>query len=131
MHRYSHTAARHGLGLDAREFYDVHVVADAHHGPLAVRDLVGGYLDEQPQDAATLLWGALVLLHVEDRFARLLLDAWSDERSSLRAVDAAAADVQRTDSRSARSSPRIRSVASAMHRWYSRRDWPASWTSVR
>jgi hypothetical protein len=131
MHRYSRTAARHGLGLDAREFYDVHVVADAQHGPLAVRDLVGGYLDEQPQDAATLLWGALVLLHVEDRFARLLLDAWSDGQSSLRAAGAAAADDQRRDSKSDRSSPRIRSVASAMHRWYSSRDWAASWTSLR
>lgn len=126
MQRYADTIDRHGLGRAAREFYDVHVVADAHHGPLAVDRLVGGYLDEQPQDAATLLWGSLVLLHVEDRMARSLLDAWSAGRSSLRSCD-----YGMISSSSETSSPSIRSVASAMQRWYSARDWRSSWTSLR
>jgi hypothetical protein len=126
MGRYANTVDRHGLGPKAREFYDVHVRADAHHGPLALSELVGGYLDQQPQDAATLLWGALALLHVEDRFAASLLEAWSDDRSSLRPR------VQPTISSSSdTSSPTKRSVASAMHRWYSARDWRSSWTSLR
>lgn len=130
MSRYARTAARHGLGRDAREFYDVHVIADEHHGPLAVRHLVGGYLEEQPQDAATLLWGALALMHLETRFARALLDSWAGGRSSLRPAPPAGT-TQTTESRIDRSSPRIRTVASAMRRWYSSRDWPASWTSLR
>jgi hypothetical protein len=128
MQRYAETVDRHGLGPDAREFYDVHVLADAHHGPLALHELVGRYLDEQPQDAATLVWGALVLLHVEDRLARALLEAWSAGVSSLRMVDE---DQLKISSSWATSPPRIRSVASAMHRWYSSRDWRSSWTSLR
>lgn len=125
MGRYARTVDRHGLGSAARRFYDVHVEADAHHGPLALRELVGGYLDEQPQDAATLVWGSLALLHVESRFADHLLEAWSRNESSLRALD------QGVGSSAERSSPRILNVASLMHRWYSARDWPASWTSSR
>lgn len=119
---YAETVDRHGLGADARRFYDVHVIADAHHGPLAVRELVGGYLSEHPQDAATLLWGSLALLHVEERLSTALLSAWADGRSSLLRRH------QLIPSSSDRSSPSIRSVASAMHRWYSAREWPASWT---
>jgi hypothetical protein len=135
MGRYARTVARHGLGPDAEEFYAVHVVADQHHGPLAVRDLVGGYLEEHPQDAATLLWGSRVLMHLEARFAALLLDEWSAGRSSLRAVTpgarAAQTNASSTSSSATWSAPRIRTVASAMQRWYSSRDWPASWVSLR
>jgi hypothetical protein len=126
MARYASVVDRHHLGATARKFYDVHVIADAHHGPLAASDLVGAYLAEQPQDAAILLWGAHALLHVEDRFASRLLDAWSEGRSSLRSTDQVT-----IASSSDTSSPSIRSVASAMHRWYSARDWRSSWTSFR
>ena len=113
----------------ARRFYDVHVVADEHHGPLAMRELVGGYLEEQPQDAAALVWGSLVLLHVESRFAEQLLGAWSVGEASLRAVEGE--PDQRAASRVPRSSPTGLNVASRVHRWYSARDWPRSWTSNR
>ena len=126
MGTYAAVVDRHGLGPEAREFYDVHVIADEHHGPLAAGELVGGYLAEHPQDASTLLWGADALLHVEDRLSSALLDAWSGGESSLRTGRQAM-----TASSSETSSPSIRSVASAMHRWYSARDWRSSWTSLR
>lgn len=130
MQRYAETIDRHLLGAAARKFYDVHVLADAHHGSLARRHLVGGYLDEQPQDATTLLWGALALSHVEQRFTASLLDAWAEGRSLLRPIRPLRPDGQNSSS-AERSTPSIRSVASAMHRWYSARKWPASWTSLR
>jgi hypothetical protein len=126
MGRYAAVVDRHGLGQAARGFYDAHVIADAHHGPLAARELVGGYLADHPQDAATLLWGAHALLHVEDRLAGALLDAWSEGRSSLRSPGQVT-----IASSSETSAPSIRSVASAMHRWYSERDWRSSWISLR
>ncbi len=126
MGTYAAVVDRHGLGAGAREFYDVHVIADAHHGPLAASELVGGYLAEHPQDAATLVWGAQALLSVEDRLASALLDAWSAGESSLRTGRQVT-----ISSSSETSSPSIRSVASAMHRWYSERDWRTSWTSLR
>ncbi len=125
MRRYAETIDRHDVGPAARRFYDVHVEADAHHGPLARHELVGGYLDEQPQDAATLVWGARALLHVEARFADHLLTAWANGRSSLRALD------QGVGSDAERSSPRIRNVGSFRQRWHWARVLPASWTSSR
>ncbi len=97
MGTYAAVVDRHGLGADARKFYDVHVIADAHHGPLAAGELVGGYLAEHPQDAATLVWGAEALLHVEDRLATALLDAWF--RRALVAADRSSGDdlVERRD----------------------------------
>jgi hypothetical protein len=126
MGRYAAVVDSHGLGAAAREFYDVHVIADAHHGPLAASELVGGYLAEHPQDAATLLWGAHTLLHVEDRLASALLDAWAEGASSLRPSAGTTPSQETTASSSETSSPSIRSVASAMHRWYSAREWRSS-----
>jgi hypothetical protein len=84
MGRYAEVIDRHGLGDEARRFYDVHVAADAHHGPLAAETLVGEYLAARPEHAGTVLWGAQILMAVEQRFAVHLLEAWSRGRSSLR-----------------------------------------------
>lgn len=82
MSRYARAARRLGLGDDVERFYDVHVVADAHHGDLARRVLLGDRTDDE-LDPAGLVFGAHALLCLEDRFARSLLTAWSTGGSAL------------------------------------------------
>ena len=82
MSRYARAVRRLGLGDEVERFYDVHVVADAHHGDLARRVLLGDGTDDD-LDPAGLLFGAHALLCVEDRFARSLLDAWTAGETAL------------------------------------------------
>lgn len=84
MGRYAQAASRLGFPPAVRAFYDVHVVADHHHGELARRVLLGDDPGADGLDPAGIVFGAHALLRVEDRFARSLLDAWSAGRSSLR-----------------------------------------------
>jgi hypothetical protein len=84
MSRYASALSRLGLGDDARRFYDVHVVADASHGPLARDRLAGDFGRQNPQHVGEVVWGAAAVLEIEDRFARHLLRSWSDGSSSLR-----------------------------------------------
>lgn len=84
MSRYAAACRRHGLGDDASEFYDVHVEADEHHGPLARDEMVSRFVVEHPRSAPLVVWGAAALMAVERRFSTHLLDAWSSGRSSLR-----------------------------------------------
>jgi Iron-containing redox enzyme len=81
------------LGLDAATpFFDEHVEADAVHEAVAAVDLAGGLARAEPALAASILWGASALLAVEGRWARTLLEAWEEGRSSLRRpLDVAAA----------------------------------------
>lgn len=83
MGRYAEALRRLGMGDDACEFYDVHVEADEHHGPLARHGLVDAYVAEHPTSAALAVWGAQVTMNVETRFARHLIESWDAERSSL------------------------------------------------
>lgn len=87
MGRYSRAVDRLGLDPHVRAFYDVHVLADEHHGELARSVLLGDATDGDGLDPAALVQGAHTLLRAEDRFARSLLDAWGDGRSSLRRAD--------------------------------------------
>jgi heme oxygenase-like protein len=84
MARYSQALAGHGIGHDGRRFYDVHVVADARHGVIALDRMVGGLLAAEPEAGPDLLFGAAALMTVERAFAEHLLDAWSTGSSSLR-----------------------------------------------
>ena len=88
MGRYAEIADRYGLGSKARLFYDVHVEADAHHGPLAADVLVGEYVAGRPDDTGLVLWGAQALMAVERRFGEHLISSWKRCRSSLRRSDA-------------------------------------------
>jgi hypothetical protein len=83
MGRYADLCARLGLPVEARRFYDVHVVADAVHEVVAGRDLAGGFVAAEPDRAGDVSFGARALMAVEDRFARSMLDAWAEGRSSL------------------------------------------------
>ena len=80
------------LGFDDRTcaFFDEHVVADAVHESVAAVDLAGGLARQEPELAGQILWGARALVHVEAEWARRILAAWEDGRSSLLAAEAAA-----------------------------------------
>jgi hypothetical protein len=84
MARYSQALAGHGIGDDGRRFYDVHVMADARHGVIALDRMVAGLLAAEPESGPDLLFGAAALMTVERAFTEHLLDAWSAGSSSLR-----------------------------------------------
>ena len=83
MGRYAAAMRAIGASDEACEFYDVHVVADEHHGPLARTGLVDAHVGEHPHDAGLAEWGAEVTMAVERRFADRLVSSWSAGRSSL------------------------------------------------
>jgi hypothetical protein len=82
--RYGNALRRLGFGVEATDFYDEHVEADAMHENIAAYDLAGGLASQEPELAADILFGARALLFLEDRFGRRLLDAWGEGRTSLR-----------------------------------------------
>jgi hypothetical protein len=84
MARYSRALARLGVPREAREFYDVHVVADEEHSRLALAGLVGGFLAEQPTAGREVAFGAAALSLVEAAFTEHLLSCWAGGESSLR-----------------------------------------------
>jgi hypothetical protein len=81
--RYGNALRRLGFDGQATEFFDEHVEADAVHENVAAVDLAGGLARLDPSRAGDVLWGARALVDVEARWARHLLDAWEDGRSSL------------------------------------------------
>jgi hypothetical protein len=85
MGRYSQALRRMGFGSAARHFFEVHVVADAHHERVAAHDLAGGLAAQDPRLSADIVFGARSAALVEQAFADSLLDAWERGQSSLRA----------------------------------------------
>jgi hypothetical protein len=83
MGRYAAAMRKIGAPEEACVFYDVHVVADEHHGPLARSVMVDGYVAEHPGTAPLAVWGAEITMAVEEHFARHLLDAWTSGDTSL------------------------------------------------
>lgn len=82
--RYGNALRRLGYGEEATDFFDEHVEADAVHENIAAYDLAGGLARQEPELAGDILFGARALLHLEDRLARHLLEAWEDGRTSMR-----------------------------------------------
>ena len=80
---YGDGMRRLGFSKDVTGYFDEHVEADAVHENIAAYDLAGGLAKQEPQLAADIIFGAKALLHVEDRFARQILDSWQQGRSSL------------------------------------------------
>jgi hypothetical protein len=75
------------LGFDtpaATRFFDEHVEADAVHENVAAVDLAGGLARQAPALADQIIWGARALVAVDGLWARHVVDAWGDARSSLR-----------------------------------------------
>ena len=83
MGRYAAALRRLGFDAAAAAFYDVHVVADAHHQELAAGPLVGGLAAAEPELVGDVQFGARALMAVEGRFASHLLRTWRDRQSSL------------------------------------------------
>jgi hypothetical protein len=84
MDRYGTALRRLGLPASACRFFDVHVDADRTHQEMAINGMVGGLLEEEPQLAGDVLFGARALALVENRFARHLIERWQRGESSLR-----------------------------------------------
>jgi hypothetical protein len=77
--------AMHRLGMDgAIPFYEAHVESDVAHERIALNDLVGGLLVDEPKLSDDVVFGARALDLLERRFAQRLLLAWSHGESSLR-----------------------------------------------
>jgi hypothetical protein len=85
MGRYQGALERLGLGPAATRFYEAHVIADERHQVVALHDLVGGLVDQEPFLGGEVVFGAQALAAVEGRFARHVLEAWAEGRTSLRA----------------------------------------------
>ena len=83
--RYANALRRLGYGQDVTAFYDEHVTADAVHESIAAWDLADALAKQEPEMAASILFGARALLALEARWAEYLLSSWDRDRSSLRA----------------------------------------------
>lgn len=84
MGRYARAMRRLGMPDEACAFYDEHVIADQRHQVVAIDDLVRGLLADEPVLGGEVVYGARALTAVEALFARHVLDAWTEDRSSLR-----------------------------------------------
>jgi hypothetical protein len=89
--RYGNGLRRLGHGPPATDFYDEHVEADAVHESIAAWDLAHGLARIEPALAPDILMGARALLALDGRWARHLMDAWSEGETSLRSQALAAA----------------------------------------
>ena len=81
--RYGNALRRLGFGVEATDFYDEHVEADAVHEELAAHDLAGALASDEPELAADILFGARALLAVDAVAAQRIYDAWRSGESSL------------------------------------------------
>jgi hypothetical protein len=86
--RYGNALRRLAFSVDATDFFDEHVEADAVHEQIAAWDLAGGLAASDPALAADVLFGARALLAIEARWARHLLTAWERNECSLRLIPA-------------------------------------------
>ena len=75
--RMSQGIARLGLAPEMAHYYDEHVEADAVHEQLAVRNICGGLLAEEPHLSDDVWFGAWCCLDLEDRVARMVLAEWA------------------------------------------------------
>ena len=83
--RYGDGLRRLGFSGDATDFFDEHVEADAVHEAVAAVDLAGGLVRQDPSLCGDVLWGARCLARVEADWGNVVLAAWEDGASSLRA----------------------------------------------
>ena len=88
--RYANALRRLGLGTEATDFYDEHVVADSVHENVAAYDLAQSLAVAEPELAPDIVWGARTLIELEGRWAHAILAAWDGGSSSLRGDRASA-----------------------------------------
>jgi len=85
--RYANGLRRLGFGEQATAFFDEHVEADAVHENIAAVDLAGGLARQDAHLGPDILWGARALATLDASWSVAVLDAWQDERSSLRTAE--------------------------------------------
>jgi hypothetical protein len=78
---------RLGLPDLAAAYFDEHIEADAVHEQLAMRNICGRLVSEQPDLLESVAFGAAACLYVDNRAARFLLDRWKQGVSTLVAMD--------------------------------------------
>ncbi len=83
---YGQGFRRHGLDADVTGYFDEHVEADAVHEQIAGRDLAGGLVEVEPGLLGDVIFGATAVIAVDARLSSLIMDAWGNGRSSLRAA---------------------------------------------
>jgi hypothetical protein len=84
MGRYLAALERLGFGGGpAARFYEAHVVADAHHAIVALDDMVGGLLEEEPMLGGEVVFGARALGAVEGAFSAHVRRCWAAGSTSL------------------------------------------------
>ncbi|QYF89145.1 iron-containing redox enzyme family protein [Arthrobacter sp. PAMC25284] len=83
---YGQGFRRHGLDAEVTRYFDEHVEADAVHEQIAGRDLAGGLVEAEPDLLEDVIFGATAVLAVDARLSSLIMDAWDNGRSSLRAA---------------------------------------------
>ncbi|MGH3835682.1 MAG: iron-containing redox enzyme family protein [Pseudonocardiaceae bacterium] len=74
---------RLGYGADATGFFDEHVIADSVHDMVALHELAGGLLEQDPALARDILFGASAGAGLDAAFAQYILDCWSRKEPSL------------------------------------------------
>ncbi|MFC5728536.1 MULTISPECIES: iron-containing redox enzyme family protein [Nocardioides] len=84
-------ARRLGLPEAVQDYYDEHVEADAVHEQLAIRNICGSLVSEEPELADDVLFGAMACLAVDGLAGDTLLRRWSQRRSGTAAEDHRAA----------------------------------------
>ncbi len=84
--RFASGIRRLGLPEKVAEYFDEHVVADAVHEQIALRDVCGELVGQDPSLERDVFFGAAVCLHLEAVAAQLMLGAWQSGETSLREV---------------------------------------------
>ena len=84
MGTYAAALRRLGLPWGARHFFEVHVVADAHHQTLAAEELAGGLVAQDPSLAEDVLFGARATMAVEGLCSENIMTAWDGGGTALR-----------------------------------------------
>ncbi len=74
---------RLGFSEDAALYFDEHVEADAVHEQVAMRDICGRLVADQPDLLSDVMFGAATCLYLDARSAQHTLDCWEAARSSL------------------------------------------------
>lgn len=85
--RYAQGIRRLGLPEVVAEYYDEHVEADAVHEQVALRDICGQLVDDEPALHEDVLFGAATCLRLEEVSATETLRRWRAGRSALLGVE--------------------------------------------
>jgi len=81
--RYAAGVRRLGYGDEAARYFDEHVEADAVHEQVAVREMCGALVADEPDREPDVLFGAATCLALDAVAAGRLLDSWRSGHSTL------------------------------------------------